>query len=127
MATRRATTIVCAVVFGLVIAGCATDSDSSDTEATTLEAPIAAAPAEASAAPVSEGAVNLAFVEGRWQCDVQRQAFTDLAAMDTALNERLAAAGFTRDDYDAFKTEINHSEDLRNEIGEVFDAYCLQT
>ena len=85
MATRRATTIVCAVVFGLVIAGCATNGDSSDTEATTLEAPIAAAPAEASAAPVSEGAVNLAFVEGRWQCDVQRQAFTDLAAMDTAL------------------------------------------
>jgi hypothetical protein len=46
MATRRAATIVCAVAFGLVIAGCTTNGDSSDTEATTLEAPIAAAPAE---------------------------------------------------------------------------------
>ncbi len=64
------------------------------------------------------------MLEARWQCDVQRQAFDDLAAIDRELDSRLATAGLTRADYQDFKEELSSSPALRTRVAEEYDAYC---
>ena len=64
--------------------------------------------------------------EARWQCTVQRQAFDDLAALDAALERHLDDAGLTRDDYQAFKTRLETSSELRQAVADEYDAFCLE-
>ena len=64
-------------------------------------------------------------LEARWQCDVQRQTFDNIGDLDAELEARLAAAGLARTDYDAFKEELADSADLRVQVSEEYDAYCL--
>ncbi len=64
-------------------------------------------------------------LEARWQCDVQRQTFGDLAALDAELDSRLAAAGLTRADYETFKEELATSQTLRDSVSSEYEAYCL--
>jgi hypothetical protein len=64
-------------------------------------------------------------LEARWQCDVQRQTFDDMGDLDAELEARLTAAGLTRTDYDAFKEKLADSADLRIQVAEGYDAYCL--
>ncbi len=64
-------------------------------------------------------------LEARWQCDVQRQTFADLGARDAELATRLTAAGLTRADYDTFKERLSDSADLRIEVADEYEAYCL--
>jgi len=64
-------------------------------------------------------------MEARWQCDVQRQTFENMGDLDAALETRLTAAGLTRTEYDAFKETLADSADLRIQVAEEYDAYCL--
>lgn len=64
-------------------------------------------------------------LEARWQCDVQRQTFDNLAALNAELGNRLTVAGLTRADYATFKEELGGSADLRLQVAEEYDAYCL--
>ncbi|NOX24021.1 MAG: hypothetical protein GXP36_13170 [Actinobacteria bacterium] len=63
-------------------------------------------------------------LEARWQCDVQRQTFADLGALDIELDARLSDAGLTRSEYDTFKEELGRSTELRNQVADEFEAYC---
>jgi len=65
------------------------------------------------------------IVEAQWQCDVQRQAFGDLAALQTELDVRLTAAGLTRAEYDDFKQRLASSSNLREQVSNEYEAYCL--
>ena len=64
--------------------------------------------------------------EARWQCTVQRQAFDDLGALDAALERHLDEAGLSRDDYQAFKTRLETSSELREAVSDEYDAFCLE-
>ncbi len=64
-------------------------------------------------------------LEARWQCDVQRQTFNDLAALNAELDNRLEEVGLTRADYDVFKEQLSSSADLRLQVSEAYEAYCL--
>jgi len=64
-------------------------------------------------------------VEAQWQCDVQRQAFDDLEAMDTELDVRLTEAGLTRSEYEDFKQRLASSSDLRDKVSDEYEAYCF--
>ena len=64
-------------------------------------------------------------LEARWQCDVQRQTFDDLGALDAELEDRLATAGLSRADYATFKEDLASSPDLRAQVAEQYEAYCL--
>ena len=74
--------------------------------------------------PELTGEDLLVAIEGRWMCDVQRFAFSDLKAMNEALDERLSPHGLRRSDYDAFKAELEGSIDLREQVLLEYDAYC---
>lgn len=73
----------------------------------------------------SDTAAPEVTLEARWQCDVQRQTFDDLVALDAELDARLADSGLTRVDYDAFKEELGTSTELRVQVAEEYEAYCL--
>lgn len=64
-------------------------------------------------------------LEAQWQCDVQRQAFDDLAAMNTELDVRLTEAGLSRADYEDFKQQLTDSSALRESVSAEYEAYCL--
>lgn len=74
--------------------------------------------------PSLSGDDLLVAIEARWMCDVQRFAFSDLPAMNDALDERLAFSHQTRTDYDAFKVEMEDRIDLRERVLAEYDAYC---
>jgi len=63
-------------------------------------------------------------LEGRWACDIQRYAFKSLDDMETQLNDRLAAAGYSRADYDMFKQRLSIDQDLTSEVSAEYAAYC---
>jgi len=75
-------------------------------------------------APGLTGNDLLAAIEGRWMCDVQRFAFSDLQAMNEALDERLKLSGLSRKDYDTFKRDLEARIDLREQVLVEYDAYC---
>ena len=77
------------------------------------------------AASCSSGSAPEVTIEAQWLCDVQRQTFDDLAAVDVELDSRLAKAGLTRADYDVFKEKLAGSAALRSRVSEEYDAYCL--
>ena len=64
--------------------------------------------------------------EAHWQCEVQRQAFDDLGALDETLGVRLGDAGLSRSDYEAFKVRLDESRSLREQVAEEYDAFCLE-
>lgn len=64
-------------------------------------------------------------LEAQWQCDVQRQAFDGIAAMDAELDVRLTEAGLSRADYEDFKQRLADSSALRESVSAEYDAYCL--
>ena len=66
----------------------------------------------------------LVAIEARWMCDVQRFAYSDLNAMNDALNERLSTYGLSQTDYDTFKAELEDRVDLREQVLVDYDAYC---
>lgn len=69
----------------------------------------------------------LVELEGRWLCEVQQVAVADLSEQDELLARRLAAAGATRAGYDAFKSDLAGSPELRGVVLEVFTAACPST
>lgn len=66
----------------------------------------------------------LVAIEARWMCDVQRYAFSDLEAMNQALDERLSPHGLSRGDYDAFKAQLESQIELREKVLAEYDSYC---
>ena len=66
----------------------------------------------------------LVAIEARWMCDVQRFAFSDLSAMNEALNDRLEPHGLTRSDYDTFKADLEDRIDLREQVLAEYEGYC---
>ena len=65
-------------------------------------------------------------LEARWQCDVQRQTFSDLTALNAALDERLSSADLSRGEYESFKEDLESSATLRVQVANEYEAYCLQ-
>ncbi|MEN8040099.1 MAG: hypothetical protein ABFR95_01225 [Actinomycetota bacterium] len=65
-------------------------------------------------------------LEARWQCDVQRMTFEDLAALDVELGQRISEAGLTRADYNAFKEDLSDSAELRADVSAKYAEYCDQ-
>jgi hypothetical protein len=63
-------------------------------------------------------------IEGRWMCDVQRYAFSDLGVLNKALDDRLAAHGLNRTEYEAFKAQLETKIELREQVLTEYDAYC---
>ena len=63
-------------------------------------------------------------IEGRWMCDVQRYAFSDLGVLNQALDDRLAAHGLSRTEYEAFKAQLETQIELREQVLAEYDAYC---
>jgi hypothetical protein len=74
--------------------------------------------------PALSGDDLLVAVEARWMCDVQRYAFSDLSALNQALEDRLTHYGLSRADYDAFKAELDNQIDLRDQVLTEYDTYC---
>jgi ABC-type transport system substrate-binding protein len=66
----------------------------------------------------------LVAIEARWMCDVQRFAFSDLGVLNEALDERLAASGLSRTEYDVFKAQLETRIELREQVLAEYDAYC---
>ena len=66
----------------------------------------------------------LVAVEARWMCDVQRYAFSDLGALNQALDDRLAHYQLSRTVYDAFKSELESRIDLRERVLTEYETYC---
>ncbi len=62
--------------------------------------------------------------EGRWQCDVQSLSFDSVEAIDAELDERLAADGLTREQYDAFKKVVEKLPEVRIGIRESYEVAC---
>ena len=98
-------------------------------EATATQMPVSTTqdfvsdPTTEASAPRTEP-LPLTVLEGRWACDVQRYAFKSLDDMETQLNGRLAAAGYSRDDYDVFKQRLSIDQDLTSEVSAEYAAYC---
>jgi len=63
--------------------------------------------------------------EARWQCDVQRQTFASLDDLDAELANRLEDTGISVQDYAAFKEKLAASQDLRQDVSDEYDIYCL--
>ena len=66
----------------------------------------------------------LVALEARWMCDVQRFAFSDLGAMNEALDQRLSPHGLSRADYDVFKAQLETQIELREQVLTGYEAYC---
>lgn len=62
--------------------------------------------------------------EAQWQCDVQRQTFDDLEDIELARSDTLARWGISNDEYQAFRTQLNESPDLRIAVEAQYDEYC---
>jgi hypothetical protein len=122
------------MVFGLLVFSACSGSD--ELAAGVADAPqptsttIAAVQVTAEPTPPPEidpnlsGTDLLVAVEARWMCDVQRYAFSDMNAMDEALDERLAEHGIERTDYDTFKIEMEDRIDLREGVSAEYELYC---
>jgi hypothetical protein len=68
----------------------------------------------------------LVAIEARWMCDVQRFAFSDLGAMNEALDKRLSPHELSRGDYETFKAELETRIDLRQQVLGEYDSYCTE-
>jgi len=64
-------------------------------------------------------------LEAHWQCDVQRLAFAELEDMTVEFESRLAAEGVTSDRYADFEGALEESPDLRAEVLDAYDQYCV--
>ena len=122
------------LVAGLLLLAACSGTDQTATETTafapTTSTTIAGSQLSAEPIPPPEfdsgltGDDLLVAIEGRWMCDVQRFAFSDLSAMNEALDERLASHGLKRTDYDAFKVDMEGRIDLREQVLAEYDGYC---
>jgi len=122
------------LVSGLVLLSACSVADQPATETTaavsTTSPTIAGSQLSAEPIPPPEfdsdliGDDLLVAIEARWMCDVQRFAFSDLSAMNEALNDRLKPHGLTRPDYDAFKANLEDRIDLREQVLAEYDSYC---
>lgn len=73
---------------------------------------------------ITPAQADLANVEGRWMCDVQRYTFAELADVQSELEARVAAAGYTTSDYESFKAALAEDQDLRIMVRDVYEEYC---
>jgi hypothetical protein len=122
-------------VFGLLLISACSASEPAELTTTTNQA-VATVPAPAgsqiSVEPVTPPELDpnlagddlLVAVEARWMCDVQRYAFSDLNALNQALDDRLAHYQLSRTAYDAFKAELETRIDLREQVLNDYERYC---
>lgn len=68
--------------------------------------------------------VDLVRFEATWVCELQRRTFPSQEAIDEALDENLAGLGIDRAAYDAFRAEVNQSQDLRDSILFSYQENC---
>ena len=68
--------------------------------------------------------IELVLFEASWVCELQRRTFTSPAAMQEALEEKLADSGVDRAVYEQFRTEVNNSQDLRDSILFAYQESC---
>lgn len=122
------------LISGLVLLSACSVADQTATETTavTFTSSTTIAGSQLSAEPIPPpefdsgltGDDLLVAIEARWMCDVQRFAFSDLSAMNEALNDRLKPHGLTRSDYDTFKADLEGRIDLREQVLAEYDRYC---
>ena len=62
--------------------------------------------------------------EAQWQCDIQRMTFDDLGEIEAVRTAALEDWGLSEADYEAFRTELGQSNDLRMAVTTAYDEYC---
>lgn len=122
------------LISGLVLFSACSVADQTATETTavTSTSSTTIAGAQLSAEPIPPPGFDseltgddlLVAIEARWMCDVQRFAFSELSAMNEALNDRLEPHELTRSDYDTFKADLEGRIDLREQVLAEYDRYC---
>lgn len=78
----------------------------------------------ATAACSSDDSDSRVTFEAQWQCDIQRMTFDDLAEIEAARTAALEDWGLSEADYEAFRTELGQSNDLRMAVTTAYDEYC---
>jgi hypothetical protein len=73
---------------------------------------------------LTDGEANLVSFEANWVCELQRRTFPSQEAIEDDLNEKLAGLGVDRSEYDAFRAEVNQSQDLRDSILYAYQENC---
>lgn len=68
--------------------------------------------------------LQLVLFEANWVCELQRRTFQSPDAMQQALNDKLVGLGVERATYDAFRAEVNNSQDLRDSILYAYQENC---
>ena len=68
--------------------------------------------------------LELAAVEGRWQCEVGRRAFESLEAIETARLEVWATNGVSPEEAEAFLAQLPSRSRLRAAVREAYAAHC---
>lgn len=133
MNTKRAMALI---ILGLLVIPACSGIDQSSSP-TTITDPVATTPTAASGSQLSSeplpppdldpgltGDDLWVAIEGRWMCDVQRYAFSDLAVLNQALDDRLGDHGLSRAEYEAFKARLETQIELREQVLTEYDAYC---
>ena len=117
----------------VLLSACSVEDQSApETTAVMITSPTTIGGSQLSAEPIPPpefdsgltGEDLLVAIEARWMCDVQRFAFSDLSAMNEALNDRLEPHGLTRSDYDTFKADLEGRIDLREQVLAEYEGYC---
>lgn len=73
------------------------------------------------ATPVSDGAVA---AHAQWLCDVPRFSYQDASEPASRLDEILARAGVTEDEYDALVTSLDNDEAARSRVATEYHQSC---
>jgi hypothetical protein len=87
----------------------------------TAEAESSTAP---SALPVDETTLGIAQVEFDRQCTIDSTSFADEADITTDLDDRLAAAGFTHQEWKQWHDALDDSPELVAQFAEISAAGC---
>ena len=74
--------------------------------------------------PIADAHVDLVALEAKWKCDVERYAFEDLDSLTEELDKRLADAGVSTGDYEAFLRLLDEDDDLRLHVRWAYEDRC---
>ena len=122
---KRSILISTALVCTAVLSGCGADGPPEDLASAEAAAPSTLQLIEGIPdVDLTDGEANLVSFEANWVCELQRRTFPSQAAIEDALNEKLAGLGVDRAEYDTFRAEVNNSQDLRDSILYSYQENC---
>jgi hypothetical protein len=113
----RAGTVLAALAFVGVVAACGTEPDTGAAEGAVSSSASSARPADATTS-------GLAQVEVDRQCTIASTSFADEADITTDLDDRLATAGFTHQQWKEWHDALADSPELVAQFAEISTAGC---